>query len=89
MNEDYQLRNYLLKNDKSGDVVSYENMKFLIENIEDLCKYIDYDREQLAQTINPNGIESFSYAAHSDDGTRTNLLEKLRGKKITYYKTNW
>lgn len=60
MNQDYQLRNYLLKNDKSGDVVSYENMKFLIENIEDLCKYVDYDTKKLVQNINPNDIESFS-----------------------------
>jgi hypothetical protein len=32
---------------------------------------------------------NFSYAAHSDEGKRTNLLEKLKGKKIAYYKIYW
>ena len=32
---------------------------------------------------------NFSYAAHSDEGKRTNLLYKLRGKKIIYYKVYW
>ncbi|EGT3847926.1 amidase domain-containing protein [Clostridioides difficile] len=32
---------------------------------------------------------NFSYAAHSDEGARTNLLKKLEGKKISYYKVYW
>lgn len=32
---------------------------------------------------------NFSYAAHTDEGTRTNLLSKLKGKKISYYKVYW
>ncbi|AVD36223.1 TPA: hypothetical protein KRI65_000942 [Clostridioides difficile] len=32
---------------------------------------------------------NFSYAAHSDEGVRTNLLSKLKGKKISYYKVYW
>ena len=74
MNQNYQLRNYLSKNDRSGKIVSYENMKFLIENIEDLSKYIDYDRKQLAQTLNPNNIESFSDEQVS---TLNSLLDKV------------
>ncbi len=32
---------------------------------------------------------NFSYAAHSDNGKRTNLLEKLKGREIKYYEIYW
>ncbi|MCC3868042.1 hypothetical protein [Terrisporobacter mayombei] len=60
LNENYQVRAYLLKNGKSRDLISYENLKFLINNIEDLSKYIDYDTERLVYYLNPYYTENLS-----------------------------
>lgn len=60
LNENYQVRAYLLKNGKSRDLISYENLKFLINNIEDLSKYIDYNTERLVDYLNPYYTENLS-----------------------------
>ena len=60
MNQNYQLRNYLSKNGRDGEFMSYENMKFIIQNIEDLCKYIDFDSNEIVDSFNPYNSESLS-----------------------------
>lgn len=42
----------------------------------------------ISTTRHSNG-DNFSYAAHTDNGKRTNLLQKLKGKRIYYYKVYW
>lgn len=42
----------------------------------------------ISTTRHSNGY-NFSYAAHSDTSKRTNLLQKLQGKRIYYYKVYW
>lgn len=42
----------------------------------------------ISTTRHSNGY-NFSYAAHSDNDRRTNLLQKLKGKRIYFYKVYW
>lgn len=42
----------------------------------------------ISTTRHSNGY-NFSYAAHTDTGKRTNLLQKLKGIRIYYYKVYW
>lgn len=42
----------------------------------------------ISTTKHSNGY-NFSYAAHSDKGKRSNLLERLKGYRIYYYKVYW
>ena len=60
INQNYQLRNYLLKNGRDGEFMSYENMKFVIRNIEDLCKYVDFDSNEIVDSFNPYNSEKLS-----------------------------
>ncbi|WP_018590568.1 hypothetical protein [Terrisporobacter glycolicus] len=59
-NEDYQISSYLSKYGRSGSFVSYDNMKFLIQNIDELCKYIDFESYEMVDILNPYHSESFS-----------------------------
>ncbi|WP_434799474.1 hypothetical protein [Terrisporobacter vanillatitrophus] len=58
--QEYQISEYLLKNGRTTEITSYENMKFLIQNIEDLSKYIDYENSELLVTLNPYNSENLS-----------------------------
>ncbi|HBI93986.1 MAG TPA: hypothetical protein DDY58_17045 [Terrisporobacter glycolicus] len=60
INQNYQLRNYLLKNGRDGEFMSYENMKFVIQNIDDLCKYVDFDSNEIVLDYNPYISETLS-----------------------------
>lgn len=59
-NEDYQISSYLSKHGRSGSFVSYDNMRFLIQHIDELCKYIDFDSYEMVDILNPYHSESFS-----------------------------
>ena len=59
-NECYQISSYLSKHGRSGNFVSYENMKFLIQHIDDLCKYIDFDSYEMVDLLNPYNLENLS-----------------------------
>lgn len=59
-NQFYQINNYILKNGRSGEFTSYENMKFAIQNIEDLCKYVDFDCYEIVDMFNPYNSEKLS-----------------------------
>ena len=60
MNEDYQINNYFLKHGTSWESMSYENIKFVIQNIDDICKYIDYDSYYVVLDFNPYYLEGLS-----------------------------
>lgn len=60
INQNIQLRNYLSKNGRDGEFMSYENMKFVIQNIEDLCKYVDFDSNEIVDSFNPYNSEKLS-----------------------------
>ncbi|MBN9646128.1 hypothetical protein J0L31_03955 [Terrisporobacter glycolicus] len=59
-NQFYQINNYILKNGRSGEFTSYENMKFAIQNVEDLCKYVDFDCYEIVDMFNPYNSEKLS-----------------------------
>ncbi|MCC3866789.1 hypothetical protein [Terrisporobacter mayombei] len=59
-NEDYQISSYLSKHGRSGSFVSYDNMRFLIQHIDELCKYIDFESYEMVDILNPDHSESFS-----------------------------
>ena len=59
-NQEYQISEYLLKNGRSGEFTSYENMKFAIQNVEDLCKYVDFDCYEIVDMFNPYNSEKLS-----------------------------
>ncbi|UEL47183.1 hypothetical protein [Terrisporobacter hibernicus] len=60
INQNIQLRNYLSQNGRDGEFMSYENMKFVIQNIEDLCKYVDFDSNEIVDSFNPYNSETLS-----------------------------
>lgn len=59
-NECYQISSYLSKHGRSGNFVSYDNMRFLIQHIDDLCKYIDFDSYEMVDLLNPYNLERLS-----------------------------
>ncbi|WP_270305249.1 hypothetical protein [Terrisporobacter petrolearius] len=58
--QEYQISEYLLKNGRDGELMSYENMKFAIQNIEDLCKYVNFDCYEIVDMFNPYNSEKLS-----------------------------
>lgn len=54
-----------------------------------ICDSDGYATHTLITTDRHSNGYNFSYAAHSDEGKRTDLLKKLNGKLITYYKVYW
>lgn len=60
MNESYQISEYLVKNNKDSNIGTYENLKFIIQNIEHVVNFVDYDVRTLILTIKPEFYESLS-----------------------------
>ncbi|MDK2562388.1 hypothetical protein QOZ84_02415 [Romboutsia sedimentorum] len=60
VNKDYELSEYLLENGRDSDTTSYENLKFLINNLEDVSNSIDYDVVDILESINPSIKTSLS-----------------------------
>jgi hypothetical protein len=60
VNEDYQLSEYLLQKGRDSDTTSYENLKFIINNLEDVSNFVDYDIEHLIENIDPSTKPSLS-----------------------------
>lgn len=60
MNEYYQLSEYLINNNKSPNFGTYENLKFIIQNIEDVANFVDYDVKTLISGIKPDFYEFIS-----------------------------
>ncbi|MCC3864026.1 hypothetical protein K0040_06825 [Terrisporobacter petrolearius] len=58
--QEYQISEYLLKNGRDGELMSYENMKFAIQNIDDLCKYVNFDCYEIVDMFNPYNSETLS-----------------------------
>ena len=58
--QEYQISEYLLKNGRDSELMSYENMKFAIQNIEDLCKYVNFDCYEIVDMFNPYNSETLS-----------------------------
>lgn len=50
-NENYQLSEYLIQNGKSPDITSYENLKYLVNNYEELSNFVDYNLEGVLEGI--------------------------------------
>ena len=50
-NEAYKISEYLSENKRDVYISSYENLKFLIDNLEELCDYIDYELIDLFDMI--------------------------------------
>ena len=59
LNEDYQISEYLIKHGKTYEVSTQENLEFLIENIEDVVDYVDFDAKTVVEIIDPTIKGSF------------------------------
>ena len=59
MNEDYQISEYLIKHGKTYEISTQENLEFLIENIEDVVDYVDFDAKTVVEIIDPTIKGSF------------------------------
>ncbi len=53
LNEDYQISEYLINHGKTYEISTQENLEFLIENIEDLVEYVDFDAKTVVEIIDP------------------------------------
>ena len=59
LNEDYQISEYLIKHGKTYEISTQENLEFLIENIEDVVDYVDFDAKTVVEIIDPTIKGSF------------------------------
>lgn len=54
-NEMYQINEFLTQKGKSSTLPrSYEELKFLIDNLQDLCNFVDYSSENVVYRIDPS-----------------------------------
>ncbi|RDY22377.1 hypothetical protein CHF27_014005, partial [Romboutsia maritimum] len=94
-NQDYQLSEYLLKNGKGSDTISYENLKFLSNNLEDVSNFIDYDIKDVIEHIDPSIKTTLSQDQISslydelkkislDDNVNTEIKDEI--KKLLQYR---
>ena len=59
LNEDYQISEYLIEHGKTYEISTKENLEFLIENIEDVVDYVDFDAKTVVEIIDPTIKGSF------------------------------
>lgn len=59
LNEDYQISEYLIEHGKTYEISTQENLEFLIENIEDVVEYVDFDAKTVVEIIDPTIKDSF------------------------------
>lgn len=52
-NQNYQVSEFLLKNGKDYKEWSYEGLDFLIDHLEELCKFVDFDAKDVIDIIDP------------------------------------
>lgn len=52
-NQSYQVNEFMLKNGKSYKIWSYEGLDFLIDHLEELCKFVDFDVKDVIDIIDP------------------------------------
>ncbi|MBO3444345.1 hypothetical protein [Clostridium sp. CCUG 7971] len=73
-NEEYQLSEYLVQKGRGSNTISYENLKFLINNLEDISNFIDYDIKIAIEHIDPSIKISLSQDQKED---LNNELKKI------------
>ncbi|MGX4599023.1 hypothetical protein [Faecalimicrobium sp. JNUCC 81] len=78
-NKEYELSEYLLQNGKDFNIMSYENLKFLINNLEDVSKFIDYDIKEAIDRIysSINNIDSSIKISQEQKTDLNNELKKI------------
>lgn len=52
-NQSYQVNEFMLKNGKSYKIWSYKGLDFLINHLEELCKFVDFDVKDVIDIIDP------------------------------------
>lgn len=77
-NEAYKISEYLAENKRDVHLSSYENLKFLIDNLKELCNYVDYELIGLFDMIDPASKENLSQNEKDDLYSR---LEKINSDK--------
>ncbi|RRG82711.1 hypothetical protein EGM01_18655, partial [Clostridioides difficile] len=53
-NQSYQINEFVLKNGKNYKEWSYEYVEFLIEHLEDLCNFVDFDAKYVIEMVDPS-----------------------------------
>lgn len=82
-NEAYKISEYLAENKRDAYISSYENLKFLIDNLEELCDYVDYELIDLFDMIDPASKDNLSQNEKEDLYSR---LEKINANKTVSVK---
>ena len=77
LNEDYQISEYLIEHEKTYKISTQENLEFLIENIEDVVEYVDFDAKTVVEIIDPTIKDSFITNEEIKD-----LNEQLKQKAL-------
>ena len=77
LNEDYQISEYLIEHGKTYEISTQENLEFLIENIEDVVEYVDFDAKTVVEIIDPTIKDSFITNEEIKD-----LNEQLKQKAL-------
>ncbi|HFL2408322.1 TPA: hypothetical protein ACG3IA_003328 [Clostridioides difficile] len=52
-NQSYEINEFMLKNKKNYKEWSYEYIEFLIDHLEELCKFVDFDVKDVIDIIDP------------------------------------
>ncbi|MGO0884989.1 hypothetical protein ACTPDI_19595 [Clostridioides difficile] len=60
VNQSYEINEFMLKNKKNYKEWSYEYIEFLIDHLEELCKFVDFDVKDVIDIIDPTIKTDFS-----------------------------
>lgn len=72
-NEMYQISQYLIQKGKDPIYFnSYESLNFLINNLQDVCNFVDYDAENVVYSIDPSVNPNLS------EEQKTSLIKDLK-----------
>ncbi|MBO3446372.1 hypothetical protein [Clostridium sp. CCUG 7971] len=74
-NEMYQISKYLKEKGKNPKYYeSYDSLKFLIDNLQELCDFVDYDVKNVVESVDPS-IKL--YISEKEKASLNNELEKV------------
>ncbi|HFL3266862.1 TPA: hypothetical protein ACG3I4_002815 [Clostridioides difficile] len=71
-NQSYQVNEFMLRSGKTYRIWSYEGLNFLIDHLEELCKFIDFDVKDVIEIIDP------SIKTDLSEEQKKSLIDKIK-----------
>ncbi|EGT4530321.1 hypothetical protein BGT96_14275 [Clostridioides difficile] len=71
-NQSYQVNEFMLRSGKTYRIWSYEGLNFLIDHLEELCKFVDFDVKDVIEIIDP------SIKTDLSEEQKKSLIDKIK-----------